>query len=83
MARKLPYQVWGQVQVSSEVQERVTRPRSVHKLKREQMKDSKGDNTDEKANISKTSGRADTQVGAMERDCQGLYFQPKIGWNGG
>ena len=46
------------------------------------MKDSKGDNTDEKANISKMSERAATQVGATERGCQGLYFAPKIGWNG-
>lgn len=47
------------------------------------MKDGKRDINDEKSNISRTSGRADTRVGAMERDCQELSFEPKIGWNGG
>jgi hypothetical protein len=47
------------------------------------VKNGKGDNDDEKANVSRTSERADTRVGAMERGCQDLSFEPKIGWNGG
>ena len=58
--------------------ERVTRPKSVHKLKREQMKDSKGDNTDKKANISKMSECAATHVEAIERGCQGLFLRLKL-----
>jgi len=37
---------------------------------------------DEKAIISRTSGHADTRVGAMERDRRGLSIQPKIERNG-
>jgi hypothetical protein len=47
------------------------------------VKNGKGDNNDEKAYISRTSGRADTRLGAMERGCKELLFEPKMGGNSG
>ena len=55
----------------------------MHETEKGTVKDCKGDNKDEKANISRTSKRANTRVGAMERGCRELSFEPQLGWNGG